>query len=67
MKVIIKKILLALVVGLVSSLLLGFPLMLLWNWLMPLIFELKEITFLQSTGLVFLSSILFRDTSSSKE
>ena len=30
----------------------------LWNWLMPAIFGLKTITFLQALGLVVLSKIL---------
>jgi hypothetical protein len=39
---------------------LGLPLMLLWNWLMPTIFGLPEITFWQSVGLNMLSGILFK-------
>ena len=42
--------------------LLGYPLMLLWNWLMPIIFGLPEITFWQAIGLNFLSTILFKST-----
>lgn len=33
--------------------------MLLWNWLMPLIFGLTTITFLQALGILALSKILF--------
>jgi hypothetical protein len=44
-------------------LLLGLPLMLLWNWLMPLIFGLSEISFWQAVGLNLLASILFARTS----
>lgn len=40
--------------------LLGYPLMLLWNWLMPVIFGLPQITFWQAVGLNMLSSILFK-------
>lgn len=36
----------------------GFVTMHLWNWLMPVIFGLKTITFLQALGLVVLSKIL---------
>jgi hypothetical protein len=36
----------------------GFVTMLLWNWLMPAIFGLRTITFLQAVGLVVLSKIL---------
>jgi hypothetical protein len=38
----------------------GLPLMLLWNWLMPTIFGLPEITFWQAVGLNMLSGILFK-------
>jgi len=37
----------------------GFVSMHLWNWLMPAIFGLKAITFVQALGLVVLSKILF--------
>lgn len=33
--------------------------MLLWNWLMPALFNLKEVTFLQSAGLLILGRLLF--------
>ena len=36
----------------------GFVTMQLWNWLMPVIFGLHAITFLQAVGLVLLSKIL---------
>lgn len=36
------------------------PIMLLWNWLMPMLFGLKVITFWQSFGLLILSSLLFK-------
>ena len=41
---------------------LGFPLMWLWNWLMPSIFNLPEITFWQALGLNALSAILIKPT-----
>jgi len=47
------------------AILLTLPLMLLWNWLMPVIFGLPEITFFQAMGLMMLSSILFKSTSTS--
>jgi len=46
---------------------LGYPLMLLWNWLMPVIFGLPEITFWQAIGLNLLSTILFKSTSTIKK
>jgi hypothetical protein len=39
---------------------LGYPVMLLWNWLIPEIFGLSEITFWQAIGLNILCTILFR-------
>ncbi len=50
------------IVGLVVLLvmLLGIPLQLLWNWLMPSIFGLKYITFWEAVGLNTISSILFK-------
>jgi hypothetical protein len=42
------------------ALLFGFFVMLLWNWLMPEIFGLKEITYWQAWGMVLLAHILFK-------
>lgn len=39
--------------------LLGFVVMSLWNWLMPLLFGLTTITFWQAIGLFVLAKILF--------
>jgi len=46
---------------------LGYPLMLLWNWLLPDIFGLPEITFWQAIGLNLLSTILFKSTTTIKK
>jgi hypothetical protein len=46
----------------IMMVLLGYPVMLLWNWLMPELFGLPEITFWQSIGLNILSTILFRSS-----
>ena len=50
------------VIGLLMLLvmLLGMPLQLLWNWLMPSIFGLKYITFWEAVGLNFMATILFK-------
>lgn len=48
------------------GLILGFPLMLLWNWLMPMLFNLPIITFWQAVGLNLLSGILFRTNITNK-
>ncbi len=42
-----------------SSLFFSWIVMLLWNWLMPDIFGLKEITWIQALGLNFLIGLLF--------
>lgn len=55
------------IVFVIVSILGALPLMLLWNWLMPVIFGLTKITFWQSFGLLFLCSILFKNTSISSE
>jgi hypothetical protein len=43
------------------SLVLSLPVMWLWDWLMPTIFNLKEITLFQAWGLNFLCSLLFKN------
>ena len=46
---------------------LGYPLMLLWNWLIPTIFRLPEITLWQAIGLNLISTILFKSTTTIKK
>jgi hypothetical protein len=49
------------------SLIMALPTMLLWDWLMPTIFGLKEITLFQAWGLNFLCGLLFKShTTTSK-
>ncbi len=55
-----KEILAFLAIIILTTLLLGIPLMLLWNWLMPMLFNVPVITFWQAVGLNFLSAILFK-------
>lgn len=52
-------------IGLVVVLL-GWPLMLLWNWLMPTLFGLPFITFWQAVGLNLLSTVLFNRSTLTK-
>lgn len=47
------------ILGIGAAFLFGLVIMWLWNWLMPLIFKLPEITYWQGIGLLILSSILF--------
>lgn len=51
------------IAGGIIALLVAWPLMLLWNWLLPVIFGFKVITFWQAFGLVFLTNILFKSHS----
>jgi hypothetical protein len=44
------------------SLITGYFVMLLWNWLMPEIFGLMNITYWQGWGLATLCSLLFKST-----
>ncbi len=46
--------------AIVAAFIFGYIVMILWNWLMPDIFNLPEITFWQGWGLVLLSHILFK-------
>lgn len=46
-----------------AALLGSLPLYFLWNWLMPVLFKLPEITWLQALGIGFLANILFKPTS----
>lgn len=46
------------------GLLLVFPIMWLWNWLVPELFNGPTITFWQSAGLFVLSNILIKSTTS---
>jgi len=56
----VTRVLLALGVIALLGILLGLPLQLLWNWLMPTIFNLPTITFWQAMGLNIMASILFK-------
>ncbi len=45
------------------SLLFSLPVMLLWDWIMPALFGLKTITWLQAWGLTMLCGFLFKSSS----
>lgn len=42
------------------SFIIAVPVMLLWNWLMPVIFGLVKITFWQAWGLTILCNLFFK-------
>jgi len=60
----------AIVVGLcliaIGALLTGWIVMLLWNWLMPMLFGLIKITYIEGWGICFLSGLLFKGTTTVK-
>lgn len=51
--------LLVIIIAFVIAIIMGFPMMWLWNTLMPSIFGLTKITFWQGVGLNLLSGLLF--------
>ena len=53
----------AIMLVLIISILMAFPTMWLWNWLMPAIFGLIKINFWKALGLNILTGILFKSTS----
>jgi len=60
MKQTIHDILLVIGVMMLAVILFGGPLMILWNLIMPTIFNLPEITFWQACGIQLLSTLLFK-------
>lgn len=56
------EILSVILITLFIALIIAFPVMWLWNWVIPTIFGLPEITILQALGLYILSVILFKPT-----
>ena len=58
--------LLAILLLIVWSLILAYPFQFLWNWLVPSIFGLGEISFLQAFGLKFLLGLIFGRVSFNK-
>ena len=58
------KVLGAIALIVVLAIIFSFPTMLLWNWLMPMLFGLARITWVQALGINVLSGILFRSSCS---
>ena len=52
----------ALLVGLLASVVMAWPVKWLWNWLCPVIFGLPEISAVQAWGLVFLLQLILPRT-----
>jgi len=51
----------------VIAVIIAFPVMLLWNWLMPFLFGLVQINFWEALGISMLASLLFKSSSSSSK
>lgn len=58
----LEKLLLVFLLVVAMALVASVPVYFLWNWLMPTIFGLPELTLFQSLGVVFLSSLLFKSS-----
>ena len=58
-KVFIRTFLSILAMSIGFSILLTYPVMWLWNWLMPTIFGLTTLTFWQTFGLTMLANMIF--------
>ncbi len=63
----VLEFLLAIGILLIVVLIIGLPVMWLWNWLMPSIFGLTKISFLQALGLSLLGNMLFNSGASNKQ
>jgi len=53
--------------GVILSLLMSYPVMLLWNGLLPALFGFKTVTWLQAWGLTWLCHLLFGRTVSTNK
>jgi hypothetical protein len=63
----LDAILLGIGIFLLAAIIMGFPTMWLWNYVMPDVFGLTPITLYQAIALNFLSSILFKANVSVKK
>lgn len=57
---IIGMLLVFIILILIVACITAFPVKWLWNWLMPILFNLQEINFWQALGLEILCSLLFK-------
>lgn len=55
----IGKVIFGIIFAVIVAVIIGYVVMELWNWLMPSIFDLREITYWESVGMLLLSKILF--------
>ena len=59
---VIGAVVLAIIVFAVLSVILAIPTFFLWNWLLPVIFGISKISFVQAIGVNLLSGILFKSS-----
>jgi len=55
----IKMVILSILIGILTSALLAFPVKWLWNWIMPGLAGLAELSAIQACGLMFLLRLMF--------
>lgn len=53
---------LGIVIIALSAFITGLLVMLVWNWLMPMLFNLQTINYIEGWGIAFLSGMLFKGT-----
>lgn len=58
----LNKILTGIIGVAIGVLIATFPTMWLWNWIMPIIFELPKINFFETIGILLLTTVLFKPT-----
>jgi len=68
---VVAKVAISFILVIIISIIIGFatalPVKWLWNWLMPMLFNLPKITYWQSWGMLLLSHLLFSRVSTSKD
>lgn len=55
----IKMVILSILIGILTSALLAFPIKWLWNWIIPDLTGLAELSAIQAWGLMFLLRLMF--------
>ena len=63
----VKTIITVIIVGILASILLAWPVQLLWNYILVDAIQVNPITFWQALGIYLLSSILFKSADTSKK
>jgi len=61
----IKAFIVAILTAIIILMIISFPTMWMWNWLMPKLFGLTTITVTEAFGILMLSHLLFKNNSKS--